>query len=121
MCIRDSSGDVEAVVRAVAGPLNGLLPMVLKMIGSVVMMFVWSPVLGAISLALVLPLYVSSKRVAVKSKEIATEQRAANGRLVGAVGDLLYCIPIIKAWGSERFEAAGFHAFSHQMLSLIHI
>ena len=51
------SGDVEAVVRAVAGPLNGLLPMVLKMIGSVVMMFVWSPVLGAISLALVLPLY----------------------------------------------------------------
>lgn len=34
------SGDVEAVVRAVAGPLNGLLPMVLKMIGSVVMMFV---------------------------------------------------------------------------------
>ena len=71
------SGDVEAVVRAVAGPLNGLLPMVLKMIGSVVMMFVWSPVLGAISLALVLPLYAASKRVAVKSKEIATEQRAA--------------------------------------------
>lgn len=112
------SGDVEAVVRAVAGPLNGLLPMVLKMIGSVVMMFVWSPVLGAISLALVLPLYVSSKRVAVKSKEIATEQRAANGRLVGAVGDLLYCIPIIKAWGSESFEAKGFHAFSHQMSTL---
>lgn len=112
------SGDVEAVVRAVAGPLNGLLPMVLKMIGSVVMMFVWSPVLGAISLALVLPLYFASKRVAVKSKEIATEQRAASGRLVGAVGDLLYCIPIIKAWGSERFEAAGFHAFSHQMYTL---
>ena len=99
------SGDVEAVVRAVAGPLNGLLPMVLKMIGSVVMMFVWSPVLGAISLALVLPLYAASKRV-------------ASGRLVGAVGDLLYCIPIIKAWGSERFEAAGFHAFSHQMYTL---
>ena len=112
------SGDVEAVVRAVAGPLNGLLPMVLKMIGSVVMMFVWSPVLGAISLALVLPLYAASKRVAVKSKEIATEQRAANGRLVGAVGDLLYCIPIIKAWGSESFEAKGFHAFSHQMSTL---
>ena len=90
------SGDVEAVVRAVAGqcaaltsstawrttgrsvprkpvPRNGLLPMVLKMIGSVVMMFVWSPVLGAISLALVLPLYAASKRVAVKSKEIAAE------------------------------------------------
>ena len=65
-----------------------------------------------------LPLYVSSKRVAVKSKEIATEQRAANGRLVGAVGDLLYCIPIIKAWGSESFEAKGFHAFSHQMSTL---
>ena len=112
------SGDVEAVVRAVAGPLNGLLPMVLKMIGSVVMMFIWSPVLGAISLVLVLPLYVSSKRVAVKSKEIATEQRAANGRLVGAVGDLLYCIPIIKAWGSESFEAKGFHVFSHQMSTL---
>lgn len=112
------SGDVEAVVRAVAGPLNGLLPMLLKMLGSVIMMFVWSPVLGAISLVLVLPLYVSSKRVAVKSKEIATEQRAANGRLVGAVGDLLYCIPIIKAWGSESFEAKGFHAFSHQMSTL---
>lgn len=112
------SGDVEAVVRAVAGPLNGLLPMLLKMLGSVVMMFVWSPVLGAISLALVLPLYAASKRVAVKSKEIAAEQRAANGRLVGAVGDLLYCIPIIKAWGSESFEAKGFHAFSHQMSTL---
>lgn len=106
------------MVRAVAGPLNGLLPMLLKMLGSVIMMFVWSPVLGAISLALVLPLYVSSKRVAVKSKEIAAEQRAANGRLVGAVGDLLYCIPIIKAWGSESFEAKGFHAFSHQMSTL---
>lgn len=112
------SGDVEAVVRAVAGPLNGLLPMVLKMIGSVVMMFVWSPVLGAISLVLVLPLYFASKRVAVKSKEIAAEQRAASGRLVGAVSDLLYCIPIIKAWGSESFEAAGFHAVSHQMYTL---
>ena len=56
--------------------------------------------------------------MAVKSKEIATEQRAANGRLVGAVGDLLYCIPIIKAWGSESFEAKGFHAFSHQMSTL---
>ena len=112
------SGDVEAVVRAVACPLNGLLPMLLKMLGSVIMMFVWSPVLGAISLVLVLPLYVSSKRVAVKSKEIAAEQRAANGRLVGAVGDLLYCIPIIKAWGSESFEAKGFHAFSHQMSTL---
>ena len=112
------SGDVEAVVRAVAGPLNGLLPMLLKMLGSVIMMFVWSPVLGAISLVLVLPLYVSSKRVAVKSKEIAAEQRAANGRLVGAVGDLLYCIPIIKAWGSESFEAKGFHTFSHQMSTL---
>ena len=112
------SGDVEAVVRAVAGPLNGLLPMLLKMLGSVIMMFVWSPVLGAISLALVLPLYAASKRVAVKSKEIAAEQRAANGRLVGAVGDLLYCIPIIKAWGSESFEAKGFHAFSHQMSTL---
>ena len=41
------SGDVEAVVRAVAGPLNGLLSMVLKMIGSVVMMSVWSSDLGA--------------------------------------------------------------------------
>ena len=112
------SGDVEAVVRAVAGPLNGLLPMLLKMLGSVIMMFVWSPVLGAISLVLVLPLYFASKRVAVKSKEIATEQRAASGRLVGAVSDLLYCIPIIKAWGSEPFEAAGFHAFSHQMYTL---
>lgn len=112
------SGDVEAVVRAVAGPLNGLLPMLLKMLGSVIMMFVWSPVLGAISLALVLPLYAASKRVAVKSKEIAAEQRAASGRLVGAVGDLLYCIPIIKAWGSESFEAKGFHAFSHQMSTL---
>ncbi len=112
------SGDVEAVVRAVAGPLNGLLPMLLKMIGSVIMMFVWSPVLGAISLVLVLPLYAASKRVAVKSKEIATEQRAASGKLVGAVGDLLYCIPIIKAWGSESFEAAGFHSFTHQMYTL---
>ena len=54
----------------------------------------------------------------IASKEIAAEQRAASGRLVGAVGDLLYCIPIIKAWGSERFEAAGFHAFSHQMYTL---
>ena len=112
------SGDVEAVVRAVAGPLNGLLPMLLKMLGSVIMMFVWSPVLGAISLVLVLPLYAASKHVAVKSKEIAAEQRAASGKLVGAVSDLLYCIPIIKAWGSESFEAAGFHSVSHQMYTL---
>ena len=93
----------EAVVRAVAGPLNGLLPMVLKMIGSVVMMFVWSPVLGAISLALVLPLYAASKRVAVKKQGDC--RRAARGQRSsrGAVGDLLYCIPIIKAWGKRAF------------------
>lgn len=87
---------MEAVVRAVAGPLNGLLPMVLKMIGSVVMMFVWSPVLGAISLALVLPLYAASKRVAVKSKEIAAEQRAASGRLVALSATFCTVFPLSR-------------------------
>lgn len=114
------SGDVEAVVRAVAGPLNGLLPMLLRMAASLVILFLWSPMLGLIALALIFPLAVSSKRFSVKGKENAAAQRAANGRLVSAVSDILYSIPVIKAWGSEAFESKTFHGSAHEIYELNH-
>lgn len=114
------SGDVEAVVRAVAGPLNGLLPMLLRMIASIVILFLWSPLLGLIALALIFPLAVASKQFSLKGKESAAAQRAASGRLVSAISDILYSIPIIKAWGSESFERKTFHGSAHEIYELNH-
>ncbi len=112
------SGDVDAVVRAVAGPLNGLLPMLLKMAACVVILFVWSPLLGLIALALIFPLAISSSKFSLKGKENAAAQRAASGRLVSAVSDILYSIPVIKAWGSESFENKAFHGNVHEIYEL---
>lgn len=112
------SGDVEWVVRAVAGPLNGFLPMILQMIGSVVILLAWNLTLGLIALALIAPLFLASQRVAVHSKRIASQQRAANGKLVGAISDVLFGMPVIKAWQSESFEAEYFHRSSHAIFDL---
>ena len=112
------SGDVEAVVRAVAGPLNGLLPMVLKMIGSLVIIFVWNYILGIIAVVLMIPLFFASKYIAKKSKEIASQQRIAVGAMVGAVSDILFSMPIIKAWRSEEYESQHFHQYAHDIFVL---
>lgn len=112
------SGDVEWVVRAVAGPLNGFLPMILQMIGSVAILLAWNLTLGLIALALIIPLFLASRRVAVHSKRIATQQRAANGKLVGAISDVLFGMPVIKAWQSESYEAEYFHRSSHAIFDL---
>lgn len=112
------SADVEWVVRAVAGPLNGFLPMVLQMIGSVAILLAWNAALGLVALALIVPLFLASKRVAMHSKQIAAKERAANGKLVGAISDVLFGMPIIKAWQSEAFEAEYFHRSSHAIFDL---
>lgn len=114
------SGDVEVIVRAVAGPLNGLLPMLLRMIASIVILFLWSPLLGLIALALILPLAVASQQFSLKGKENAAALREANGRLVSSISDILYSIPIIKAWGSESFERKTFHGSAHEIYKLNH-
>lgn len=114
------SGDVEVVVRAVAGPLNGLLPMLLRMIASIVILFLWSPLLGLIAMALIFPLAISSKQFSLKGQENAAALRASSGRLVSAISDILYSIPIIKAWGSESFERKTFHGSSHEIYELNH-
>ncbi len=114
------SGDVEAVVRAVAGPLNGLLPMLLRMIASIIILFLWTPPLGLLALALIYPLAISSRQFSLKGKESAAAQRAASGRLVSAISDILYSIPVIKAWGSEDFESKTFHRSVHEIYELNH-
>ncbi|MCD7752858.1 MAG: ABC transporter ATP-binding protein/permease [Lachnospiraceae bacterium] len=112
------SGDVDAVVRAVAGPLNGLLPMLLRMMACIIVLFVWNPLLGLIAMALIFPLVFSSRQFSLKGKENAAAQRAASGRFVSAVSDILYSIPVIKAWESEGFESKEFHGIVHEIYEL---
>lgn len=58
-----------------------------------------------------------------KSRDFAgflpvAQQRAANGKLVGAISGVLFGMPIIKAWQSEPFEAEYFHRSSHAIFDL---
>lgn len=112
------TGDVEAIVRALAGPLNGLLPLILKLIGSVVILAYWSGALAIVAVILMLLIYLASLTVARRAKTIAKEQRGAQANLLGAATDALYNLPVIKVFRGEKYERELFRPFSNRILKL---
>lgn len=109
------TGDVDSVVRALVGPLNGFLPMILKLVGSLIILYFWNFPLGIIASVLILPLYFSSIWIAKTAKAISTEQREAQGQLVNAISNTLYIIPVIKAWRAEQYESKMFEPYSRKI------
>lgn len=94
--------------------------MLLRMIASIIVLFIWSPPLGLIALVLIFPLAISSKHFSLKGKKNAAAMRTTSGRLISAVSDILYSIPVIKAWGSESFESKTFHETTHEIYTIHH-
>lgn len=112
------TSDIDSITRVVAGPLNNLLPLTLKLLISLAILFSWSVRLGAAAILLTLPLYFLSHWISGQSKSIAAKQRQAQGELVNAVSNTLYSIPIIKAHQAERQETERFRPYGKNILSL---
>lgn len=109
------TGDVEAVLNTVAGPLNGLLPMLLKMAVSLIVLFVWNASMGMIAVLLIVPLYCLSRWITVQSGEIAKSRREAQGSMINEISNILYTMPVIRAWGKEEYENGKFFPFNHKI------
>lgn len=112
------TGDIDSITRVLAGPLNNLLPLALKLVISLVILFSWDIRLGVIAGSLTVPLYFLSRWISGQSKIIAARQREAQGELVNAVSNTLYCIPVIKAYQAERQEVERFRPFGKSILAL---
>lgn len=110
--------DVEAITRALAGPLNGLLPTLLRLIGALAILFCWNIKIGLIEILLIPPLYLASQSISRKAKKIAVLQREAQGELTSVLSDVLYGIPVIKAYQAEKREYNLFKPKSNEMYSL---
>lgn len=112
------TGDVEAIMRALAGPLNGLLPLLLKLVGSLIILTLWSRTIALVAAALMILIYIASLAIARRAKKIAKEQRVAQADLLGATTDALYNIPIIKIFRSEKYESRNYQPYSKRIREL---
>lgn len=110
--------DVEAITRALAGPLNGLLPTLLRLVAALMILFCWNVKIGLVEVLLIPPLYIASRSIARKAKKIAARQRVAQGDLTSVMSDVLYGIPVIKAYQAEEREYALFKPKSSEMYNL---
>lgn len=96
--------DAEEIRRVLAGPMNGLLTSVLKLIFSLVILALWNLKIAAISIIIVLILYNLSIWISKINKEIAMEERSIIGSMSNMLSDILENIPLIKSYCSEDAE-----------------
>ncbi len=102
------TGDVEAVTRAIAGPLNGFLTSILSLIFSLVIFALWNIKLAAISAALAPVIYLLSKWVTKRSQELARMERKSFGNISDFLSDVLSNITLIKSYRTEKEEGKRF-------------
>jgi ABC-type multidrug transport system fused ATPase/permease subunit len=99
------TGDVNAMADLFAGQLGAIAQAALLGVGMTVVLLVLDPVLALVSIAtspLLLGIsWVYRRRV----RRTARVQRAHDGRIAAIAGEALSAMAVVKAFGSERYEA----------------
>lgn len=98
------TGDIEQIVRVVAGPLNGFLPNILKMTLSILVLAVWNFKIALVSIILIPIIYKLSIWISNINKEIATKERKTIGGLGNQLADMIKSMPMIQSFNSEESE-----------------
>ncbi len=112
------SGDIESVAQMLSSPVNNLLPLAYKFLVSLFVLFWWNPVMGTIATLLITPLYAFSYWIGVKSKNIVSKQRIAQGELVNEISNVLDSMPVINAWRAEEYESNKLRLLSNKIFDL---
>ena len=98
------TGDVNAVGYLFAETLGTLASAVLMLAGMFVVCLVLDPVLTAAAFVLTPPLYLVIRYYQRAVKNAARKQRVKEGEIASLATEALAAMPVIKAFGTERFE-----------------
>lgn len=106
------TSDIEAITRAIAAPLNGLLTNILRLFWVLIIFIIWNPLLAISAISVTPFLYLATKWITKVNKEIAKKQREAHGALTNFINDILNNIPIIKGFQTEEIESLNFKPYN---------
>jgi ATP-binding cassette subfamily B protein/subfamily B ATP-binding cassette protein MsbA len=98
------TGDVTAVGTLFSDSLGTIAQQGLLLIGMLVVVFVLDPVLGLVSVAMMPALAAVSWVYRRRVRTHARLQRAQEGQIASLAGEALSAMPVVKAFGSERYE-----------------
>ncbi len=98
------TGDVNAVGYLFAETLGTLVSAVLMLGGMFVVCVVLDPLLALAVFVLTPPLYLVIRYYQGAVKEAARRQRMKEGEIASLATEALAAMPVVKAFGTERFE-----------------
>lgn len=101
--------DVEAVTKAVAGPLNGLLTNIMSLIFGLMIFMVWDIKLALSAMSGIPIIYILSKWIAKKSHELSRDERIKIGDANDYLTDIIGNFSLVKAYMTEDYEQNNFH------------
>jgi ATP-binding cassette subfamily B protein len=112
------TGDVNAVGYLFSDTLGGLASAVLLLAGMVVVCLVLDPVLTLVAFCVVPSLFAVIRHYQAKVKAAASRQRAMEGEIASLANEALSAMPVVKAFGTERFEGARVERSSSERLAV---
>jgi ABC-type multidrug transport system fused ATPase/permease subunit len=98
------TGDVNAVGAMFSDSLGPMAQAALLLVGILVVSIALDPVLGLVAFAATPALTVLSFRYRRRLRSAAKRQRRHEGVIASLAGEALSAMPVVKAFGSERFE-----------------
>lgn len=99
-----SVGDVEAITRVIAGPLNGFLQNILMCIISLVFLGMWNIKAVIVTVFFSALIYILSAKISERNKELGVEERNIVQKISLKFTDVLNNIFLIKSYQTENTE-----------------
>jgi subfamily B ATP-binding cassette protein MsbA len=110
--------DGNTVQQLITGNLNTMVSDAVQLLIVLVVLFVISPVLALMSLAIA-PLYVwNFLRFYRPLQETSEDIRASRDKMYGTMQERLTGVQVVKSFGQERFEARSFMANTRDLMGL---
>ncbi len=112
------TGDIQAITMVVAGPLNGLLTNLLRLLFSVMILAYWNIRIALISIIMIPIIYYLSIWISKVNKEMAMKERSFVGKISNNLSDIMDNLPIIKTFSTEDSEIEYIDNMSDELFSI---
>jgi len=110
--------DGNTVQQLITGNLNTMVSDAVQLLIVLVVLFVISPILALMSLAIA-PLYIWNFLKFYKPlQETSEDIRASRDKMYGTMQEKLTGVQVVKSFGQERFEARSFMANTRDLMGL---
>lgn len=96
------TNDIDNVSSTISSSLIALISGLLTLVGTLVMMLVLSPVLTAAALVIVPLVFLLTKSVAKKTKELFRLQQKTLGKLNGMIEESISGVEVVRAFNQEE-------------------